>query len=277
VPKVTITRDVVFASESGVDLTLDIYRPESEGPTPTVIYLHGGAWMEGDKSADSENRLEPFASHGVALISANYRLISQATFPAQIHDVKGLVRWVRAHGHDYGLATEKLGIWGSSAGGTLGSLLALTEGDRDFEGSVGGNTSESSAVQAVVHWFGPTDLVSGSSRSWLEDIILPPALEPPLFGAKSIGDVKDAAWAASPIHRVSSSAPPFLISHGDRDRVLPFTETESLHTALSRAGARSTFLSIAGAGHEDHLFDSPANLAMTAAFFKAYLQDGDAE
>lgn len=271
---VSITRDIVFASEGGVDLALDLYKPDSDALLPTVIYLHGGAWKEGDKSADSETRLEPFASNGVAVISANYRLISQAIFPAQIHDAKGIVRWVRAHGHEYGLATDRLGIWGSSAGGTLGSLLALTEHDDEYEGSVGGNASESSAVQAVVHWFGPTDLVSGSSRSWLEDIILPAALEPPLFGAQSIDEVRDAARAASPIHRVKASAPPFLISHGDRDRVLPFTETESLHTALSREGAQSTFLSIAGAGHEDHLFNSPANLAMTAAFFKTHLADG---
>jgi acetyl esterase/lipase len=126
-------------------------------------------------------------------------------------------------------------------------------------------------VQAVVHWFGPTDLVSGASRSWLEDIILPPALEPPLFGASAISEVEDTARRASPLHRVSSAAPPFLIEHGDRDRVLPQAETEALHNALQRAGASSSFLVLGGAGHEDHRFDEPANIAMLAAFFAAHL------
>jgi acetyl esterase/lipase len=269
--EVTVIRDVIYAHESGIDLGVDIYAPVQSDPFPTVIYLHGGAWARGDKS-DGDSRMKAFARNGVALISANYRLISAATFPAQIHDVKGIVRWARAHGAEYGLATARLGVWGTSAGATLGSLLALTPNDSEYEGRVGGNESESSQVQAVVHWYGPTDLVSDSSRSWLEDILLPPAFEPPLFAAKSISEVADAARAASPIHRVSAEAPPFLISHGDRDRVVPFAETESLHTALSREGANSTFISIAGAGHEDHLFDSLANLAMTAAFFKSHLR-----
>lgn len=274
-PNVTITRDVIYAEASGIELAVDIYRPDLDGLVPTVVYLHGGAWVEGDKSADSANRLVPFVENGVALVSANYRLISNATFPAQIHDVKAVVRWLRAHGAEYGLATEKLGVWGSSAGGMLGSLLALTPEDPDFEGIVGGNTEQSSAVQAAVHWFGPTDLVSGSSRTWLEKIILAPALEPPLFGVETIDEVHEAARNASPIRRVTRDAPPFLISHGDRDRVLPISETESFHTALSREGANSTFISIAGAGHEDHLFDMPANLAMTAAFFKTHLASED--
>jgi acetyl esterase/lipase len=265
--EVTVIRDVIYAHESGIDLGVDIYAPVQSDPFPTVIYLHGGAWARGDKS-DGDSRMKAFARNGVALISANYRLISAATFPAQIHDVKGIVRWARAHGAEYGLATARLGVWGTSAGATL----ALTPNDSEYEGRVGGNESESSQVQAVVHWYGPTDLVSDSSRSWLEDILLPPAFEPPLFAAKSISEVADAARAASPIHRVSAEAPPFLISHGDRDRVVPFAETESLHTALSREGANSTFISIAGAGHEDHLFDSLANLAMTAAFFKSHLR-----
>jgi acetyl esterase/lipase len=268
---VTVHRDIVYATESGVELALDIYRPDLEGDVPAAVYLHGGAWVEGDKSADGDTRLAAAARLGVAIVSANYRLIPQALFPAQIHDVKGVVRWLRANGGEYGLATEKLGMWGASAGGMLGSLLALTDGDAEFEGTVGGNLDRSSSVQAVVHWFGPVDLVNGASRTWLEKIILAPPLEPPLFGAAAIDEVAERAAAASPIRRVTSSAPPFLISHGDRDRVLPQIESEAFHSALSRAGVPSTFALVAGAGHEDHAFDAPANLAMTVAFLAAHL------
>lgn len=269
---VTTQADIVYATVDGIQLALDLYLPEGEGPHPAVVYLHGGAWQEGDKSADGETRLAALAAHGIAVLSANYRLLNQALFPAQIHDVKGVIRWVRAHGAEHGLATERVGVWGASAGALLGSLAALTPGDAEFEGSTGGNLDASSAVDAVVHWFGPVDLVSGEHRSWLEKILLAPPLEPPLFGVESLDGVQDRARAASPLHRVSAAAPPFLVSHGDRDRVLPESEGASFHDALVRAGATSSYVVVGGAGHEDHAFDSAANLAMTAAFLLSSLR-----
>ncbi len=268
---VTVQRDITYATVDGIQLGLDLYLPDGEGPHPAVIYLHGGAWQEGDKSADGDTRIAGLAAHGIAVLSANYRLIDQAEFPAQIHDVKGAIRWLRAHGAEYALATERIGVWGASAGAMLGSLAALTPGDAEFEGDTGGNLDTSSAVDVVVHWFGPVDLVSGEHRSWLEKIIMPPPLEPPLFGVDSLGSVLDRARAASPLHRVAPGAPPFLISHGDRDRVLPVNESAALHDALARAGAESSLVLVGGAGHEDHAFDTPSNLALTAAFLLAHL------
>lgn len=269
---VSVQRDIVYATVDGVELALDAYLPEGEGPHPCVVYLHGGAWKEGDKSADGDTRLAVVAAHGLAVLSANYRLLDQAVFPAQIHDVKGVIRWVRAHGSELGLGTERVGVWGSSAGAFLGSLAALTPGDREFGGETGGNLEASSAVDAVVHWFGPVDLVSGEHRSWLEKLLLAPPLEPPLFGAESLDGLEDRARAASPLHRVNAAAPPFLIAHGDRDRVLPESESASFHDALVRAGATSSYLVVGGAGHEDHAFDSVANLAITAAFLLSHLR-----
>jgi acetyl esterase/lipase len=92
-------------------------------------------------------------------VSVNYRLVSRATFPAQLHDVKAAVRWLRGNGPRLGLPTDRIGIWGASAGAYLGSLLALTAGIEKFDGTVGGHLGQSSAVQAVVHWFGQSDLM----------------------------------------------------------------------------------------------------------------------
>ena len=268
---VSVTSDLLYAHESGVELALDLYRPDAPGPVPLVVYVHGGAWKKGDKAADASARLARFAEHGIALASINHRFIDQALFPAALHDVKGAIRWLRAHGAELGLSTERIGLWGATSGAHLASLAALTQNDPEWEGTSGGNADVSSAVHAVVHWFGPVDLVSSAHRTWLEKILLAPPIEPPLFGADTIEEVASLARAASPLFRASADAPPFLISHGDRDRVLPRSESEAFHDALSRAGAQSSLLIVAGAGHEDHAFDAPSNIALTAAFFASHL------
>ena len=263
---VTIHNDIEYAP----GLALDLYRPDAAADVPVVVYIHGGAWREGDKSADGDTRLAGVAAHGIAVASINYRLLP-ALWPAQIHDVKGAVRWIRAHGAEHGLSTDRIGVWGSSAGAQLSALLALTPGDADFEGDVGGNTGVSSDVQVAVNWFGQVDLVTSARRSWLEDILLGPSVEPGLFGAESIDEVEDVARAASPMFRVTPAAPPFLVSHGDRDRILPEADSRAFYDALSRAGVDASYQLIAGAGHEGHEYDTPANLAVTAAYLKAHL------
>ncbi|KIF75678.1 esterase [Streptomyces sp. 150FB] len=277
---VTRLTDLTYAEVDGRKLRLDLYRPDIDGPVPAVVHLHGGGWSRGDKAANAEVRLAPLAAHGVAVLSVEYRLVPEVVFPAPVRDVKAAVRWTRAHGAEYGLLTDRIGLWGASAGAMLASLAGLTPGDPEFEvpdsegsGGTGADYApeHSSDVQAVVHWFGPTDFVSSATRSPLEAAIRPPGPEVALFGPGSADEVADVARRASPLLRVSSTAPPFLIMHGDRDRMVPISESQALHDALSRAGARSTFVSLAGAGHEDPSFNSAPNVGMTAAFLLATL------
>jgi acetyl esterase/lipase len=267
---VTVEPDLAYATVDGTELCLDIYRPAEPG-TPVVLYLHGGGWTRGDRRADGSGRLTPLAAYGVTVVSIDYRLAPHAVFPAQVHDVKGAVRWLRAHGARLGLATERLGIWGASAGAYLGSLLALSEGDDALEGAVGGNLEQSSAVQAVVHWFGQADLGASAARSELEARLLPFRFEADLLGTADSAELAERARGLSLLSRVSPQAPPFLIAHGDRDRIVPPSEGLSLHHALGRAGVRCRFELLAGAGHEDAEFDSPATLASTAAWLRAVL------
>jgi len=268
--------DIPYAEVDGTTLTLDLHRPAVSGPVPVVAFLHGGAWQVGDKSDHAPERLLALAAHGIAVASANYRFAAQATYPAQVHDAKAVVRWIRGHGSEWDLATGRVGVWGASAGAYLASMVGLTPGDDELEGRVGENVDQPSDVQAVVSWFGQSDLVTNARRTWLEKELLAPPVEQGLFGVDDVAAHAETARMASPLFRVTPAAPPFLIAHGDRDRITPSSESQALHDALVRAGAPSTFLLLGGAGHEGPEFDRPDHIAQTAAFLLSHLTEGAA-
>lgn len=266
---VEVKTDIVYADPDGVALALDLYLPNDVENPPAVVYFHGGGWQLGDKSDSAPSRLAQLAANGIGVVSVNYRL-APVTYPAPIHDAKAAVRWVRAHGSEFGLATDRVGAWGASAGAYLATMLGLTSDDPELEGQVGSDLDQSSSVDGVVHWFGPSNLVANSRRSWIEQQLLIPPFEVALLGTEQIAD-SAAVWTASPLSRISRQAPPFLICHGDHDRITPISESFHLHDALVRAGATSTMITIGGVGHEDPAFDRPDNIAMTAAFLRAVL------
>jgi acetyl esterase/lipase len=271
---VAIERGLQFATVGAVPLRLDLYRaPQADAPV--VLYVHGGGWRSGDKADGGAERLAPLAARGVSVAAVDYRLVPGAVFPDQLHDLKGAVRWLRSHGPRLGVRTDRIGVWGASAGAYLGSLLALTARDDEFEGAVGDNLDRSSEVQAAVHWFGQSDLLVSGSRSDLEARLLPFAFEAGLLGVGSVDEAADLARDLSLLTRVSPHAPPFLIAHGDRDHVVAPSEGEALHQALSRAGADTQFMLLGGAGHEGPEFDRPATLAMTAAWLRDKLTTAD--
>jgi acetyl esterase/lipase len=267
---VSVGQDHVFATVGDTVLALDLYRaPQVDAPL--VVYVHGGGWRGGDKADGGGARLRPMAAHGVAVASVNYRLVPGATFPDQLHDLKGAVRWLRAHGTSLGVPTGRVGTWGASAGAYLGSLLALTGADAALEGTVGGNVEQSSTVRAVVHWFGQCDLVVAGSSNDVEARLLSFRFEADLLGVRDVGEVADHAADFSLLARVTPQAPPFLIAHGDRDHIVAPSAGAALHDALSRAGADTRFMLLGGAGHEGAEFDRPDTLAMTAAWLRAKL------
>jgi acetyl esterase/lipase len=266
---VRVEKDVVYASRRGSDLTLDIYRPPQDD-APVTIYVHGGGWRSGDKRDDGTRRLAPLSASGVTVVSVDYSLVPGSRFPEQVHELKAAVRWLRGNRARLGLPTERMGLWGASAGAYLGSLLALTAGIDAFEGTVGGFFDQSSAVQAVVHWFGQSDLVASGSRTEVEARLLPFAFEAGLLGVGQISDA-EGATELSLLSWVSAAAPPFLIAHGDRDHIVLPSEGLALHQALVRAGVQSRFELVGGAGHEGPEFDAPASLALTAAWLRTTL------
>ncbi|NNM04865.1 MAG: alpha/beta hydrolase, partial [Gemmatimonadetes bacterium] len=150
--------DVPYASVSSAQ-RLDLFLPSAgEGPFPLIIWIHGGGWRSGDKRFGGNAFQLRALSEGYAVASLNYRLSGEASHPAQIHDVKTAIRWLREHRKDHRLKTKRVGVWGSSAGGHLVSLLGTSGGVASLEGSDLGVEGRSSRVQAVVDWYGPTDL-----------------------------------------------------------------------------------------------------------------------
>ncbi|MBC7771155.1 MAG: alpha/beta hydrolase, partial [Pyrinomonadaceae bacterium] len=174
-------------------------RHQARPPLPVIIWIHGGGWESGTKDASPAARLVSF---GYAAVSISYRFSQIAPYPAQIHDCKAAIRWVRAHAKEYNFDPDRIGVWGASAGGHLAALLGTSAGDQELEGEIGGHLDQSSAVQAVCDWFGPTDMIklcrmaSGESA---EDAALPrPDFVIP---ARNTGETstqrKDAAPAAT--------------------------------------------------------------------------------
>jgi len=241
-----VIKDLEYGRAGNRVMRLDLYLPErSEKPSPLIIWIHGGARMAGSK--DQPSPALRFVKDGYAVAQVAYRFSQEAIFPAQIHDCKAAVRWLRANAKTYSLDPNQFIAWGASAGGHLVSLLGTTAGVEELEGHVN-DLKESSSVQAVIDWFGPADFLHiGDPPSDMRHNS-PDSPESKLIGGP-IPENKEKAAKASPITYVSSNAPPFLIMHGDRDRLVPFNQSELLYEALKRAGVKVEFVPVKGAGH----------------------------
>ena len=259
---VKVLRDLEYGKGSGRAMLLDLYLPEKgDKPLPLIIWIHGGAWKGGSK--DSPSPALRFTADGYAVAHVGYRLSPEAKFPAQIHDCKAAVRWLRANAAKYNLDPNKFVAWGASAGGHLVALLGTSGGVAELEGN-DNSLKESSRVQAVVDWFGPTDFLHiGDAGSDLQHNA-PDSPESKLIGGALLEN-KDKAAKASPITYVSKDAPPFLIMHGDHDRTVPFNQSELLYAALKKAGVDVIFVPVKGAGHG---FGGPEAIAPVQDFLK---------
>ncbi|CAE8742669.1 unnamed protein product [Polarella glacialis] len=219
-------------------------RPGTDGPFPVVVWLHGGGWKFGTHHT-MPAFLHKFVDAGFAIASVGYRKSGEAAFPANLHDCKAAVRWLRANGQDFGLSKERIAVLGNSAGAHLASLLGTTAGIAELEGGHLGHEQESSAVDAVVAIAGPADLwqTCGNHDS-------PKTLEAQLLGA-AVGTVPDLARFASPVTHAAHAAalPPFLLLHGDQDEDVPFEQSELLLQALLSSGSEASLIRIAGGKH----------------------------
>ena len=255
---VRIVRDLEYVQGGHERNRLDLYLPEkADRPLPVILWIHGGGWRGGDKTNGPAFR---FAMKGYAVASMNYRFSQHAIFPAQIYDCKAAVRYLRANAKQYGLDADHIGAWGSSAGGHLVALLATTSGVKDLEGP-GGNADQSSRVQAAVDWFGPTDFLTVGAKDTRTSLIG--------------GDPQtnqDKARKASPMTYVSKDAVPILIMHGDADKTVPFSQSETFAAALKKAGADVTFVPVKGGTHGGAAFAAPQTLATVEEFLAKHLK-----
>ncbi len=238
--------DIVYETVGDRDLHLDLYRPkDATKRTPLVIWVHGGGWRGGSKKgAGPALALLP---RGYAVASIEYRLSGEAIFPAAIEDCKGAVSFLRLHAKEYNLDPNRFGAWGSSAGGHLVAMLGTT-GDVDLFDTHPITKKASSAVQAVCDWFGPSDFLRMNDVRGGLDHDAASSPESKFIGG-SIQENKDKVQRANPITYVSRADPPFLIMHGDADRVVIYGQSELLQAALKKSKVESTLYRVKNGGH----------------------------
>lgn len=254
VPDARSLLDIPYAAVGGRRLLLDLHLPADARRPPLVVYLHGGAWQRGEKSEVPDFLVQ----RGFAVASLDFRSSDEARFPANVHDIKAGIRFLRANAGRYGYRADRIAVTGSSSGGHLAALVGVTNGHPELEGTVGEHLDQSSNVQAFIMWVGASNLATILSQSTPEGLkIRIPALQS-LLGAMP-DEVPELARLASPVEHVDPDDPPALIFHGDQDQTIPVNQALELDGAYRRAGLVAELVIIHGVGHvAPPFFSGPA-------------------
>jgi acetyl esterase/lipase len=233
-----VEKDVTYAIVEDAVLKMDIYYPEIVlGPAPAVVFVHGGAFVSGNRSYNPRD----FVERGYLVASIDYRLAPRYRWPAQIEDTKCAIRYLRANANKYGLDPNRIGALGPSAGGHLVAMLGITNSSAGFDNS-GGYFDQSSRVQAAVDMFGTTDLVAmGASRPDMTQYF------DTWFGTPNPS--VETLRKASPITYVTADSAPFLILHGELDDEVPPSQSQALYERLKAAGVTATLVMVKNAKH----------------------------
>lgn len=250
---IILTADIPYAGTENPRQMLDLMLPkESKNRSlPVIVFIHGGGFKAGSKTTGLWHLRSIAESGNYACITINYRLTDESIWPTQVHDCKAAIRWVKANAKKYNMNPDKIGIWGSSAGGYLAAMLGTSADVIAMDGAIGSNFTLSSQVACVVDFFGATDFVSLSKDT--------PAWAKLKHGYSNSPDSKlmgftinehpEKAAVASPITYITKDDPPFLIAHGTKDPVVPYSQSTRLHKALKEAGVESTLISVKDGSH----------------------------
>ncbi len=259
--------DVVYAEVDGNKLPLRLFIPTDVKNPPLVVYIHGGSWRAGSyKNCE----LASLTEQGFAAASIEYRFTNVAIFPAQIHDCKGAIRWLRANAGKYGYDASRIGVTGTSAGGHLAVLLGTSADVADLEGTVGGNLDQSSRVAAVVDYFGPTDFVL-RAKTHPERANAKGSSTFGLLGGPAI-EKTEQAKRASGVTYVSADDPPLLIIHGDQDKSVYLDQSESIHKAYEAARLDVAMIVVPGGVHGGKVFFTGENIRRVQEFLDKHLR-----
>lgn len=261
-------RDVEFARVGEQALKLDIYLPAGKARPPLIVWVHGGAWRSGSRK---EMPLTKLVEEGYAVASLDYRLSTEAKFPAQVHDIKAAVRFLR--GRDLSsllgsqLSARRIVIAGDSAGGHLAALVGVSNGNAELEGSVGGDLKQSSDVQGIMSFYGGANLTTILKQSTPHGLdVRVPALDLLLGGQPE--EVPALARLASPVFHVDRRDPPLLLLHGDQDPQMPINQAHELCGAYQKAGAPVEFAVVHGAAHGGAMFYDGERMAIVKRFLR---------
>ena len=273
-------KNLNYAGDSLVAHQLDVYLPSTpKASYPVVVVVYGSAWMSNSsKGADLNTLGKALLDAGFAVVMPNHRASRDAKFPAPMNDIKAVIRFVRANASTYQFDTSFVGITGSSSGGNMAAMAGTSRNVKqqvlgneqiDIEGSVGPHTAFSSSVDAVVDWFGPTNMLvmdSCGGTNFIHNDAKSPAS---LYIGGPIQEHKELTLLASPTTYVDAGDPPFLIFHGDKDRVVPHCQSKILYDALQKAKVPSQFILVPNGQHGPGVH-VPEHIATMVDFFLAH-------
>jgi len=236
--------DIQYGTGGDRPLFLDVLRPATTGPPrPAVIWIHGGGWRAGERNPNPNRTL---AEHGFVTAALSYRLSQEAIFPAQIHDVKAAIRFLRGNHARFGIDPERIGVWGHSAGGHLAALAGVAGNVQELEVD-GGTPGVSSAVQAAVPLSPPTRLDRTTSNQDLD------SAQRQLLGHSVVhrAELDRLARMANPATHARADTPPFLIVHGVMDNLVTIEDARALAAALAAVGASVRLHELPNVDHDN--------------------------
>ncbi|ANY70979.1 alpha/beta hydrolase [Paenibacillus sp. BIHB 4019] len=272
--------DVSYANQSE-NQKLNIYLPnEGEGPFPVIIAIHGGGFMMGNRTGGDLASMLEGVNHGYAVVTVEYRMSGEETFPAAINDVKAAIRFIRANADKYQLNADKIAAWGDSAGGNLASLAGTTSGTNELYDDSLGYPDVSDKLTAVVDWFGPINFLKFDEQFDESGIT-------PMMGQTSsansaeskyigqlITEAPDLVAAANPETYITADDPPFFIEHGTADANVPTQQSvdfaSKLESVLGQDKVTLTLLD--GAQHGGSQFDEEQNVELVFEFLDKYMK-----
>jgi len=237
---VKFERGIEFSNIAEQHLQLDIAQPEGPGPFPAILCIHGGGFRAGKRESYDALCLS-LAQKGYVAVTITYRLAPEFPFPAAVLDSKAAVRWMRANAAKYHIDPKRIGVTGGSAGGHLAQFLGVTAGVKEFEGE--GNLEQSSAVNCVVNFYGPSDLTQSYGKSVDAAEVLP------LFFGGNLEQKHREHIVGSPLYWINPNAAPTLCVHGTEDKYVAFEQALWLVDRLKASAVEAELLRLEGAGH----------------------------
>ncbi len=265
---VQVLKNIEYATVNSNSLQLDLYLPAEVKSPRLIVWVHGGAWRSGSKNSVP---ILDLTKQEYAIASVDYRLSPVAKFPAQIHDIKAAIRYLRANEKRYGYDASSIAIAGSSAGGHLVALMGVTNGHKALEGEVGTHLDQSSDVQAIIDYYGPTNFMTILKQSTPHGLsVRVPALQ--LLLGSQPGENPQLAKLASPVFHVDRNDPPLLLIHGDQDPQVPINQSHELQGKYEEHNLPVIFEVIHGGAHGGKEFYDANRLNIVANFLKNHLK-----